>query len=315
MTAARKLLITGISGLLGSNLGLEYRDRFEVLGTYRGAPWSLPGIQTARLDITSEAEVRRLVLDFRPAAVIHCAAETRLDHCQEHPDQALAVNAAGAGHVARAAALVRAPIVYISTDAVYPGLAGPYREADPVGPVNQYAWSKLRGEQEVAAGNPEHLILRTNIFGWNARPKVSLAEWLLNGLRGALDSVPGDVVPGFSDIIFSPLLVNDLAQVIEALLERGARGIYNAGSLDRVSKYTFALLLAESFGYGPERIRQALSAEANFKTPRPGDTSLDSSRAMGLVGAGLFPPVWRGIERFKQLEGRLPGQARSVRRP
>jgi dTDP-4-dehydrorhamnose reductase len=298
MAAKKKLLVTGISGLLGNNLGREYRDRYEVLGTYHGLAWSLPGIQTARLDITSEADVRRLVLEFKPGVVIHCAAETRVDYCEEHPDAALAVNAAGAGAVARAAAGVRAPVVHISTDAVYPGLAGPYGEGDPTGPVNMYARSKLRGEQEVAAANPEHLILRTNIFGWNARPKASLAEWVLDGLRRG-----GGAVAGFTDIIFSPLLVNDLAGPLMALLEHGARGVYNAGGPDRISKHQFALLLAEAFGFGPERIREALSGEANFRAPRPRDTSLDSSRAMRMVGPGLFPTVRQGLERFRRLVG------------
>src|SRR5512136_387409 len=92
-------------------------------------------------------------------------------------------------------------MTYISTDAVYRGSDGNYDEGSPADPVNVYGRSKLAGENAVREVLGDPLILRTNIFGWNLQPKHSIAEWFLSGLEA------GKRVPGFTDVLFSPLLV------------------------------------------------------------------------------------------------------------
>jgi dTDP-4-dehydrorhamnose reductase len=139
---------------------------------------------------------------MRPAWIVHCAAATNVDWCESHPVECMRVNAEAAGALARAARSIGARLVYISTDSVFDGVSGGYRETDPVSPVNHYARSKASGESAVLDEIPDALVLRTNIYGWNLQSKHSLAEWALARLEG------GEVVPGFRDVSFSPLLVN-----------------------------------------------------------------------------------------------------------
>ena len=125
--------------------------------------------------------------------------------------------------MASAAARCGTKIVYISTDSVFDGARGGYREQDEPHPLNVYAKSKLAGEKAVAALCDNPLIVRTNIFGWNVQPRLTLAEWVIQSLS------EGGRIPGFTDIIFSPLLVNDLARLVGDMLNGGLKGIYHVG--------------------------------------------------------------------------------------
>src|SRR5206468_3889008 len=106
-------------------------------------------------------------------------------------------------------------------DSVFDGRRGKYSETDQPAPLNVYARSKWQAEQKVAERYPAAVIARVNIYGWNAQEKLSLAEWFLRRFAEA------EYVPGFTDVIFCPILVNDLASVLLQMLERGLNGLYH----------------------------------------------------------------------------------------
>ena len=289
-----RLIVSGASGLLGSNLVETLKGRFAVLGSYGNNPVRFDGAETVRLDILSATDVERVIRDFSPKAVIHCAAETRVDFCEDHPEEAFRINEEGARVVASAAARCGTKIVYISTDSVFDGARGGYREQDQPHPLNIYAKSKLAGEKAVAALCDNSLIVRTNIFGWNVQPRLTLAEWVIQSLS------EGGRIPGFTDIIFSPLLVNDLARLVGDMLNGELKGIYHVGARDRCSKFDFARSLARIFGMSEEAVFPSRSDEISFKAKRPRDTSLDVTRVTEALGAPM-PAIAEGLERFKKL--------------
>ncbi|HYR06794.1 MAG TPA: SDR family oxidoreductase [Longimicrobium sp.] len=288
------VLVTGASGLLGAHACLAAAARgMRVVGTVHLHPVSLPGVELVGVDLSAEAEVRALVDDVRPAWVLHCAAMTEVDRAQEHPHEAELANVEATALLARAAAAAGAGLVYVSTDAVYPGDRGGYAEDDPTGPVNVYARSKLAGEEAVRAAGPRHLVVRANLFGWNVQPKQSLAEWILAGLEA------GGPVPGFADVCFNPLEAGELAGTLLDLAAGPHRGTVNAGASDRVSKYAFARMVAEVFGHDPGLVTPASAADAAFRAPRPRDTSMDVSRLTAWLGR-TPPTVRAGIEQFRR---------------
>ena len=173
---------------------------------------------------------------------MHCAAATDVDWCERNPEGAHRINALLTGSLAAASREVDAAFVFISTDAVFDGRRGGYSETDAPSPVNVYGASKLAGETAAQNETDNLLIVRTNIFGWNFQLRLSLAEWMLSRLEA------DQTVPGFIDVTFSPILVNQLAETIFDLLEAGARGVIHAGSEDFCTKFQFARLVAEVFG-------------------------------------------------------------------
>jgi dTDP-4-dehydrorhamnose reductase len=289
------MLITGASGLLGANLALQWSEAgIDLTGLYHSHPVGAPGFAARRVDLTDEAAVQTAIREAAPDWIIHCAAATNVDWCEAQPEQARRVNADGAGVVAAAARDAGAGMITISTDSVFDGERGGYTEADAPAPVNAYARSKLAGERAVLAAHPAALVVRTNIFGWNAQPKRSLAEWVLARLEA------GEDVPGWADVVFNPLLVNDLGDLLLGAMERGLRGVYHFAGQNAVSKYAFAQGVARTFEYDEGRVHPTSVDDVSFAAPRPRSTTLTVDKACAALGRPM-PTVEAGLARFKQL--------------
>lgn len=295
MSQGDRLVVTGASGLLGASLCLLARERgLAVTALYGRHPFHAEGIDSRPLELADEAGMDAVLDEARPRWVVHCAAATGVDWCEDHPEDADRINADASGALARAAARVGAKLAYVSTDSVFDGERGGYTEDDEPAPLNAYARSKLRGEHRVREALSGALVLRTNLYGWNAQPKQSLGEWVLGRLEA------GTPFPGFADVAFAPLLANDLAEMILGLLERGVAGTLHLAASDAVSKYDFARAIAEEFGHDPGLVTPARAADAAFRAPRPRDTSLAAARAAAALGRSM-PTVRQGLGRFRAL--------------
>ena len=288
------LLITGASGLLGANLVLAAHEEHEVIAVYHRHPIELEGIQSVSADLCQPGIAKELFNRFQPDWVIHCAADTSIDEIEGDPERAFRMNRDMAANVAEAGKVIGAKLVHISTDAVFEGREGPYREGDPTEPVNVYGRSKLAGEQAVQAVYPRVLIIRTNIFGWNAQPKSSLAEWFLEQFEA------GNTCPGFIDIKFSPLLVNDLGKLILAMLSEDLSGVFHVPGADCVSKYDFGILIANLFGFDTDQIVPTVSNDVGFTALRPTRTCLVGDKTEHSLGIQL-PTIEDGLIRFRVL--------------
>lgn len=290
-----RMLITGASGLLGANLVLETHEEHEVIALYHRYEIELEGVQSISADLSQPGRAKELFDRFQPDWVIHCAADTSIDELESDPKRAFRANRDMAGSVAEAAREIGAKMVHISTDAVFDGHDGPYQETDPMEPVNVYGKSKLAGEQAVQAVCPEALIIRTNIFGWNAQPKTSLAEWFINKL---MQGIP---CKGFVDVYFNPLLVNHLCVIIASLIKRDLRGVFHVGSDQCISKYEFGVRLAESFDLNKELISAVEIETGSLRAPRPKNTCLDCSKIRKVINVGLLD-LESNIGFFHELE-------------
>jgi len=290
-----RLLITGASGLLGANLVLAAHEEHEVIAVYHRHAIELEGVQSVSADLSQPGRAKELFDRFQPVWVIHCAADTSIDELESKPERAFRMNRDMAGNVAEAAKETGAKLVHISTDAVFDGISGPYREDDPTQPVNVYGKSKLAGEQAVQAVCPEALIIRTNIFGWNAQPKSSLAEWFINNL---MQGIP---CKGFVDIYFTPLLVNHLCVIINSLMKSDLWGVFHVGSDLCISKYEFGVRLAESFDLNKELISAVKIETGSLRAPRPKNTCLDCSKIRKVINVGLLD-LESNIDFFHELE-------------
>ena len=293
------ILVTGASGLLGANFVSVARqhDRHLVALTHRH---SLPGsdVQSVTVDLTDQQEVKKLIHDLRPRWIVHCAALTNVDLCEEQPEIATLVNTTTSRNLAREAKMVGAGFVYISTDSVFDGEKGQYSEDDRPNPLNVYGRSKLTGEVAVTEELEESLVIRTNIYGWNVQKKLSLAEWMLTKLEA------GEPLPGFEDVVFSPILVNDLSEILITMMDRRLRGVYHVAGSESCSKYQFALALADVFGLDGGVIQRTSIADAGLKAPRPLKTSLSTTKASEALGQPM-PDLLSGLQHFKSLRGSL----------
>jgi dTDP-4-dehydrorhamnose reductase len=295
---ADRLLVTGVSGLLGLNLALQARDRHQVTGVLSGGRAAAqPGMtpfDTLQADLTCPGEVERVLDAVQPDVVVNCAALTELDACELDPEKAYRLNTQLPRCLAEQAARKGARLVHISTDAVFDGTRGDYSEEDAPNPINVYARTKLDGERAVADANPDALVARVNFYGWSWQQHRSLAEFFFWNLFA------GKTVKGFADVIFTPLLVNDLVEILLRMIHLRLSGLYHAVSCEAISKYAFGKLLAGHFGFDPDLVQPSSWQEAGLKAPRGRVLSLRSEKLSAALGEQM-PGQDLAMRRFADL--------------
>lgn len=287
------MVVTGASGLLGSNFVLAAAERgLPLVASHWRHPTRLPCAGNIALDLLDERATRRLFDSIRPASIVHCAAATDVDWCEANPDEAYRINADVPRRLALIASELDAFLIFISTDSVFDGRRGSYDESQEPSPVNVYGQTKLTAEAFVAACAPASLVIRTNFFGWSPAGRRGLAEWILSRLESGLP------VPAFFDVRFSPLLATDLAHLVLDMIAVGLRGLYHVTASDSCTKYEFAMKLAESFDLDSAGIRRTSVEAAGFRAGRPRNTSLQTRKITRDLGKPM-PLVVSGIERLR----------------
>ncbi len=288
-----RLLITGASGLLGLNVALDACRGHEVTGTDRGtlagAPFGV--IQT---DLLEPRAVDHLLEQAMPEAVIHCAGLADVDLCERQPELARRTNAEIPARLAEACLRRRVQLVHISTDAVFDGeKAGYYSESDLPSPIGVYAATKYEGEQAVLSINPLAIVARVNFYGWSLRGKRSLAEFFVDNLT------QGNVVSGFTDVTFCPMLANHLGVILMVMIRAGSHGLFHIVGPEAMTKYQFGVEIARQFGLDERQIQPLSVDRSNLPARRSHNLCLSTHKLSTELGLAL-PEFSTGLAQFHE---------------
>lgn len=280
---ARPLLVTGVGGFLGEHLSRYFLDsEWRVAGTYHSMPPALAGVEAFPFDMMDGSAWRRLLRDMRPAAIVHCAAQTSVPWCEEHPAEAGAANLEAVktlcGIVGEHAP--ETPVVFFSTDLVFDGEHAPYGEGDGAKPLNVYGSLKSAAEEPVLA-LPRGTVIRPSlIYGPPASRRGSFLRWMVDTMR---DGRPVDL---FEDEFRTPVYVEDVAAAVELVLlvdpEQTAGKVFHAGGAERLSRTRMGQMVCEVFDVPYKLVRSALRGDAPGGHLRPRDVSLRSQRLLNL---------------------------------
>lgn len=284
----KKLLLTGATGLLGYALLRETHGRYAVTGLARHPESITTPCPMEAADLQDADKLQSIVQKIAPDIVIHAAAMTSVDQCEKNPELAHAVNVGGTQNLLKALQGRRARFIFISTDSVFDGTRGNYSEEDSASPLHVYGRTKLQAEETVLRARSDALVIRTAFYGWNVLPQTSLAEWILTDLK------MGRKFRGFTDVFFSPLLSDHLAQAILQLAAASEKGILHVAGRESCSKYQFARQLAVTFGFDSDCILPVTSTLVQLQVRRPKNVSLCIERAGAVLGRPL-PNVLEGL--------------------
>jgi UDP-4-amino-4,6-dideoxy-N-acetyl-beta-L-altrosamine transaminase/dTDP-4-dehydrorhamnose reductase len=284
------MLITGISGLLGNNLASYFKDKYEILGLYNSNPVTIRGIRTEGCDIVRQDSLQKVLQEFAPTVIIHCASLTNVDKCETDREFTSSVNIQATKGLVECISDKNAKLIYISTDSVYDGIKGNFSENDDSNPLNYYGQSKLDGESEVRK-KENSLILRTNIFGWNIQYKESLGEWVINELKADRK------ISSFKDAFFSSIYTFELARIMDIAIQQDLSGTYNCSTSDSCSKYEFARKIADYLGFDKTLITPISIDDFGFKARRGKKLNLNITRLQDKLDYRL-PTIDKSIESF-----------------
>ncbi|MBI4538006.1 MAG: SDR family oxidoreductase [Gemmatimonadetes bacterium] len=276
-----KALVIAGSGQVGGALleGLR-RGGIEAVGTHHRRA----GAGTIGLDITDAASVSECVGGMRPDAIF-LAVNTAggVDYCEEHPEEAHALNVQGTANVVEAARRLQSLLVYFSTDYVFDGSSGPYSEEDEPRPINAYGVTKWEAENLVRARAPRHLIIRTTaVFGWE-RGSRNFAMQIWENLRvGRPLRVPDDQW-------CNPTLAEELAKTVVELVTAGADGVFNVVGKDRVTRAELGKALAKTMELEPALISPVPTSETGQRAARPLQGGLRTEKLARFLGRPAVP--------------------------
>lgn len=269
-----RLLVTGAGGQLGQMLvPLATAHGHAVAPIFHAPPpRDVPGARV--VDIADLDAARAVVLEARPDAVVHAAALTDVDACERDPARAMRVNADATGALASAAQEIGARFLYVSTDYVFDGEKGGYREADAPKPINAYGVSKLEGERRATSEHARAIVARTSVvFG----PHKS------NFVRFVIDSVAQSrAMRIVEDQRVSPTYAGDLAAQILALLNADATGVWHTTGASPLSRLEMAREIIDAWEGDASLVTPVKSSEFQWLARRPRDTTLDVSKVTRL---------------------------------
>lgn len=276
-----KVLITGGSGLLGSALSLYFKDYFETVSTYTKHKINIDECETIYLDITDAKNTAHIIENIRPQIIIHTAALVGVNYCEKEPELAFKINVEGTRNIVEAAKKTNSKIIYVSTDYIFDGKQGRYSEKDDPNPISYYGTTKLEGEKAIDTNNDA--IIRTSIYGWNiVKERQSFSTWVVNELSSNRQ------INIFTDQYNSMMLANNCAEALKEIIDKNLNGILNIASSARISRYNFAVKIADVFNLDHRLISPVKNNEVSGHEKRPQDVSLDISKAKKILRTKLL---------------------------
>lgn len=284
----KRLLVTGASGFLGWNICRILKKDWDLVGIYFAHPITIPGVRTVKLDLADYAGLKEFFERIRPDAVVHSAAISNPNFCQFNRTASHKVNVEASINLAGLCADHSSVCLFTSSDLVFDGKCAPYREEDPVGPVNVYGEQKVLAEQGMFERHPGVIICRMPLmFGDPGPVASSFVQPMITAMQ------EGRELRLFVDEFRTPISANVAVQGISMALEKAA-GIIHLGGMERISRYDFGRLLREVGHFQNAKLIACKQQDVRMAAPRSADVSLDNAKAVAL---GFRPlPLKKDLE-------------------
>lgn len=284
----KTILITGAFGQLGEACKNHLKLNFNLIlsGRYTSG-------DCIQLDIADRNSVDQIMAENKPDVIVNLAAMTNVDGCEANPEIAKAINVDGVKNLCNG---FDGQFVQISTDYVFDGENGPYRETDKTNPISVYGHTKLAADKWLIVNHEKTTILRANvIYSYTKRTSASFVKWVVDSLSEAKQ------INVVDDQWNNPTWTKSLATVIRTMIDKEAFGLYHYGDRELMNRFEFANLIAKVFDLDESLIKPISTLELNQPAPRPLRGGLKTGKIESVLGITPFSVETCLIEIRKQL--------------
>ncbi len=277
------LLLTGANGLIGQKIirELSTREDIRVIATSKGyCRFVLPeNVTYEPYDITDKDRGAGLIKLYRPDFIFNTAAITQADDCELNPEKCHRVNVGAVEHMADLSQSFHSFLLHFSTDFVFNGNRGPYREEDLPDPVSEYGRSKWEAEKIIMNSLKEYAIVRIIlVYGYlKSAPRKNLVTWVLDSLQKK------ENIRVVADQVRNPTLAEDVVIGCRSILEKKLSGIFHLGGKDTLSPYEMAIRTARYFNLDQALIKKVSTSDFPQPAKRPLITGLITEKAEKLL--------------------------------
>ena len=286
MTSERSILVTGGTGLLGKGMEETAPAGTKIVSVHL-RDYKVPRGRARHLalDLRDKRAVERLFARHRFDAVVHAAGIASVDYVERHYAESLESNIVSTLNVTSACRQRGIHLVYVSTNAVFDGTKAPYKETDPVDPVNKYGGLKVECERLVRETLEKWTIVRPILmYGWNrtvTRPNP--ATWIYEKL------LRGEAVELVDDVWENPLYNHQCGQALWAVLRKRPSGVFHLAGRDSVNRWQFGLAVAKAFGLDSSLVKRVDSSRFPGIAKRPPNTTFRTTRMEKELGVRALP--------------------------
>jgi dTDP-4-dehydrorhamnose reductase len=287
----KTVCITGGNGLLGSKLLKEGEGKYKLVSIdLHDAPlFHFAGMDYIQGNITDAGMIRDVITRTRPDCVFHTAAYTDVDRCELEKENCWHVNVSGTEQVVSACSSQRIKLVFLSTDYIFDGTKGPYSEEDEPCPVSHYGTTKWESEKTIRSRLDDYIIARTTVlYGYFPGVRPNFITWLVEKLK------KNQTVSIVEDQYGTPTLADDLAKDLLILFQKNKTGVFNTVGSECLSRYDFALRVAEVFDLERTLILKTTTNQLKQVAPRPMHGGLTIEKVIH-EAEGSFSGVVEGL--------------------
>ncbi len=284
-----KILITGSNGLLGQKLInlFSAKNDFEVIAFSRGENRN----ETAKnyryynIDITNAEKLTQLINDIKPNYIINSAAMTNVDQCEIEKEKCDSINVEAVQTLVNSAKKHNSHLIHISTDFIFDGENGPYKEDDKPNPISYYGLSKLKSEELIKEAGITYTILRTIlVFGVvDNMPRNNIVLWIKNALENKQEVTIVD------DQYRMPTFVDDLADACLLSIQCNAYGVFHISTSELLSIYEITLQIADAFDLDASYIKRISTSQLNQTAKRPSKTGFNLEKSRKILNFPVLP--------------------------
>ena len=295
----KKIVVTGSNGLLGQTLVdllLKEKNKYQVTGFSRGENRSgRNDFEYVSIDITDELLLREKLTEYKPDVIVNTAAMTNVDACENDKETCNALNIDVVQYLKNYSEKNNTHLIHISTDFIFDGEKGFYKENDTPNPLSHYGWSKLKSEEILTESTVDYTILRTILVYGKVydMSRSNIVLWVKKMLE------EGKEITIVNDQFRMPTYVEDLAMACKLSIDKKAKGIFNVSSNTLLSVFEIAQEIAEAFNLDKNLIKPISTVMLNQAALRPAKTGFDLTKTRRELG--LLPKSFiEDIQRFKE---------------
>ena len=276
----KNILFYGGASLLSNIWSRYWKDKFNIFIGLNKKWIEIEGIHSIQLK-KNVNQLGQLIIENKIDTLVNCVGLTNVEDCEKNKDLAFYLNGYLPGEIAKITSNLNVKLIHISTDHLFDGKSKNKEEKDIVNPLNIYAKSKLVGENEVLKKDSSALVIRTNFFGNGPSYKLSFSDKIISSL------IKKQKIHLFSNVYYTPIHVNELADMVCNLIQYNKKGIYNISSNERITKYDFGILISKYMNEDKELIVPIKIEEKIDLVIRPKDMSLNNKKIKDSINMNI----------------------------
>jgi dTDP-4-dehydrorhamnose reductase len=270
-----KLLVLGGSGLIGNELIKKTSFFNKVLVTYNNHNLKKLNFSPIKFSFPDDLEIlKKIILTERPDVVINLIGKSNLSYCEQNKDEIYQLNVIFPKKICDLCNEINSKFVQISSDYVFDGKNGNYKENDQTNPINFYGYTKQISEEEILRF-PQNVVIRTSLV-YDLTLKTNFIKFVSEKLN------KHEKVFAFNDVMATPILVDELIMAILKIIDSEYVGIFHISGNECISRYEFAKIIAKKFGFQKELIFPISIKSIKQNIPRPQNSCLNNEKIRDL---------------------------------